>query len=70
MLGVCLVIGGSITVILYQITKRLNQQKVSRFLISVIIGLCSMNIGLIAPTIKGVIDKDGWAGMTKISFKC
>jgi predicted PurR-regulated permease PerM len=70
MLGVCFVIGGVLTTGLYQIIKRLNQEKVSRFLISIVIFLCLMNIGLIGPTIKDLYDKDGWEGMTKISFKC
>lgn len=57
MMGVCSVIGGAITVCLYQILKRLDQLKVNRFLIVIILCLCMMSLGLTGPTVKRILDK-------------
>lgn len=70
MMGVCLTIGGVSTLLLYQLMKRMNQVSVNRLLYCIILALCLMSIALTVPTILGILDKDGWAGMTSITFKC
>lgn len=69
-MGVCFLIGGGATLALYKKLKGLNDAKVKRFLFVIIICLGLMSIALTGPTIKGIVDKEGWAGMTSIGFKC
>jgi predicted ABC-type exoprotein transport system permease subunit len=69
-MGVCFVIGGAGTIFLYSQLKKMNETKVKRFLLMIVICLVLMSIALTGPTIKGIVDKEGWAGMTKISFNC
>lgn len=55
MLGVCLVIGGVATLILYQVIQRINQVYVNRFLFAIILILCLMSVGLSVPTVLGIL---------------
>ena len=68
MLGVCLVIGGIATIFLYRIVEKLNQLYVNRFLYSIITVLCLMSIGLVAPTVMHILNKEGWDGLISIDF--
>ena len=70
MMGVCLVVGGLATIVLYAILQRLNKVYVNRLLFSIITALCLMSIGLTAPTVMNILDRQGWAGLTDITFKC
>ena len=70
MLGVCLVIGGIATLILYQVIQRINQVYVNRFLFTIILVLCLMSVGLSVPTVLGILKRDGWSGLTSIDFIC
>lgn len=70
MLCVCLVIGGVTTVILYNIISRLNQAYVNRFILIILTVLCLMSIGLVAPTVINILNREGWSGLSSIDFKC
>jgi hypothetical protein len=70
MMGVCCVIGGLTTLILYWIINKLNKNSVNRFLYLIILLLCLMSIGLTVPTVLRIINKDGWGGMTSVTFHC
>jgi hypothetical protein len=56
MMAVCCLIGGSVTILFYQMLKGFNQVKVNQFLFVIILCLCIMSIGLTGPTIKTIVD--------------
>lgn len=70
MMSICCVVGGLTTLLLYRLTQRLNPASVSRFLYLIILCLSLMSIVLTVPTAVGIVDREGWAGMMSIDFKC
>lgn len=59
-LGICLVLGGVATFILFYIIGKLDKILVNKFMIIVILALCVLSLFLTIPTGLQIYRTDGW----------